>query len=156
MTRRSNRERKLAIPIESALAALAGSTIGGLTTLAVTWVTQSNQLRASLTARDQSTRHKLYKAFIEKASKLYGDALVNSKVEIPTLVGAYALISRMRVMSSPEIVDRAYAALRTIVDIYYSPNKTMAELRAEINGGKLDLLRAFSDAAREELSTLKY
>ena len=146
----------MAIPFDSALAALAGSTIGGLTTLAVTWVTQSNQLRASLTARDQSTRHKLYKAFIEEASKLYGDALVNSKVEIPTLVGAYALISRMRVMSSPEIVDRADAALRTIVDIYYSPNKTMAELRAEINGGKLDLLREFSNAAREELAHLGY
>ena len=146
----------MAIPIDSALAALAGSTIGGLTTLAVTWVTQSNQLRASLTTRDQSTRNKLYKEFIEEASKLYGDALVNSKVEIPTLVRAYALISRMRVMSSPEIVDKADAALRAIVDIYFSPNKTMAELRTEINGGKLDLLREFSNAAREELSALKY
>jgi hypothetical protein len=146
----------LAIPMESALAALAGSTIGGLTTLAVTWVTQSNQLRASLRTRDQSTRNKLYKEFIEEASKLYGDALVNSKVEIPSLVQAYALISRMRVMSSPEIVDKADAALRTIVDIYFSPNKTMAELRAEINGGHLDLLREFSNAARDELSRLKY
>ena len=139
-----------------ALAALAGSFIGGLTTLAVTWITQHNQLRASLTARDQSTRHKLYKQFIEEASKLYGDALVNSKVEVPTLVGAYALISRMRVMSSPEIVEKADAALRSIVEIYYSPNKTMAELRGEINGGKLDLLREFSTAARDELSALKY
>jgi hypothetical protein len=146
----------LAIPFDSALAALAGSTIGGLTTLAVTWVTQSNQLRASLTSRDQSTRHKLYKEFIEEASKLYGDALVNSKVEVPSLVKAYALISRMRVMSSPEIVDKADAALRAIVDIYFSPNKTMAELRTEINGGRLDLLRDFSNAAREELSALKY
>jgi hypothetical protein len=146
----------LAIAIESALAALAGSTIGGLTTLAVTWITQGNQLRASLTARDQSTRHKLYKQFIEEASTLYGDALVNSKVEIPTLVGAYALISRMRVLSSPEIVEKADAALLAIVDIYFSPNKTMAELRVEINGGKLDLLREFSNAARDELSALKY
>ena len=101
-------------------------------------------------------RQKIYKQFIEEASKLYGDALVNSKVEVPTLVGAYALISRMRVVSSSEIVERADAALRTIVDIYFSPNKTMAELRAEINGGKLDLLREFSSAARDELSRLKY
>jgi hypothetical protein len=146
----------LAIPIESALAALAGSTIGGLTTLAVTWITQGNQLRASLAARDQNTRQKLYKQFIEEASKLYGDALVNSEVEIPTLVGAYALISRMRVLSSPEIVEKADAALRTIIDIYFSPNKTMVELHAEINGGQLDLLREFSSAAREELSARKY
>jgi hypothetical protein len=62
----------------------------------------------------------------------------------------------MRVMSAPEIVDRADAALRAIVDIYFSPNKTMAELRTEINGGKLDLLREFSSAARDELSRLRY
>jgi hypothetical protein len=146
----------LAIPFDSALAALAGSAIGGFTTLAVTWLTQGNQLRASLRTRDQTTRQKIYKQFIEEASKLYGDALVNSKVEIPTLVRAYALISRMRVMSSAEIVARADDALRTIVDIYFSPNKTMAELRAEINGGKLDLLREFSMAAKEELSRLQY
>jgi hypothetical protein len=36
---------------DSALAALAGSAIGGLTTLAVTWMTQRAQLRAALTAR---------------------------------------------------------------------------------------------------------
>jgi hypothetical protein len=141
---------------ESALAALAGSTIGGLTTLAVTWMTQRTQARAALTARDQTTRHKLYKQFIDEASKLYGDALVNSAVEIPMLIGAYALISRMRVISSAEIVDKAEAALRTIIDIYLSPNKTIAEVRQEINGGKLDLLRDFSSAAREELTARKY
>ena len=32
----------------------------------------------------------------------------------------------------------------------------MAELRAEINGGKLDLLREFSSAAREEMSHVRY
>jgi len=58
----------------------------------------------------------------------------------------------MRVLSSSDIVDKADAALRSIVDTYFSLNKTMAELRAEINGGKLDLLRDFSIAAREELS----
>jgi hypothetical protein len=141
---------------ETALAALAGSTIGGLTTLAVTWMTQRTQARAALTARDRTTRHKVYKQFIDEASKLYGDALVNSAVEIPMLIGAYALISQMRVISSPAIVDRAETTLRTIVDIYLSPNRTIAELREEIHKGKLDLLLGFSNAAREELSALTY
>jgi hypothetical protein len=142
--------------IEPALAALAGSAIGGLTTLAVTWMTQRTQARTVLAARDRATHHKLYKQFIDEASKLYGDALVNSAVEIPMLIGAYALISRMRVISSAAIVDKAEAALRTIVDIYFSPNKTIVEVRQEINGGKLDLLRDFSNAAREQLAELKY
>jgi hypothetical protein len=146
----------MAFPFDSALAALAGSAIGGLTTLAVTWITQGNQLRASLRTRDQTARHKLYKEFIEETSKLYGDALMHSAVDTTTLIEAYALISRMRVISSPELVEKADAALRSIVDIYFLPNKTMAELRAEINGGRLDLLRDFSSAAREELSRLRY
>jgi hypothetical protein len=77
-------------------------------------------------------------------------------VEIPTLVGAYALISRMRVVSSTEIIEKADRALRAIVDTYFSPNKTIAELRAEIDGGNLDLLCAFSSAARKELAGSKY
>lgn len=124
--------------------------------MAVTWMTQRTQARAALTARDRTTHQKLYKQFIDEASKLYGHALVSSAVEIPMLIGAYALISRMRVISSAVIVDKAEAALRTIVDMYLSPNKTIAEIRQEINGGKLDLLRDFSNAAHEELSALKY
>jgi hypothetical protein len=140
---------------QSALAALAGSTIGGLTTLAVTWIAQRTQLRTSLRARDQTTRQKVYKQFIEEASKLYGDALVNNALEIPNLIGAYALISRMRVLSSVETVEKAEAVLHKIVDLYASPNKTAAELREEITGHKLDPLRDFSGAAREELLRLK-
>jgi hypothetical protein len=146
----------MSVEIEPALAALAGTTIGGLTTLAVTWMTQRTLARARLTERERAARYELYKQFIEEASKLYGDALVNSKAEISTLVGAYALISSMRVLSSAAIVDRADAALRTIIDIYFSPNRTVAELRGEINGGRLDLLRDFSNAARDELSGLRY
>ena len=84
------------------------------------------------------------------------DALVNTAVEIPMVIGAYALISSMRVISSPGIAEKAEAAFRTIVDICFSPNKTILELHQEIDRGRLDLLRDFSRAAREELSALKY
>ena len=146
----------MAIPIDSALAALAGSTIGGLTTLAVTWIAQRTQLRASLAARDQTARNKLYKQFIEEASKLYADALVSSALEIPMLIGAYALISRMRVTSSVETVEKAEGVLRKIINVYSSPNKTLADLREEIDSHKIDLLLDFSVAARKELARLEY
>ncbi|MBV8755343.1 MAG: hypothetical protein JO328_21025 [Hyphomicrobiales bacterium] len=140
----------------STLAALAGSMIGGLTTLAVSWMAQRTQVQVALRAKDRATRQKLYKQFIEEASKLYGDALVHSAVEMPMLIGIYALIGRMRVISSARIVDKAEIALRAIVDMYFSPNKTVAELHEEINRDKLDLLRDFSSAARDELAALKY
>ncbi|TMJ50482.1 MAG: hypothetical protein E6G84_08950 [Alphaproteobacteria bacterium] len=146
----------MTVALEPALAALAGSAIGGLTTLAVTLMTQRVQARAALTTRDLTVRQKLYRKFIEEASKLYGDALMHSAVDILMLVGTSALVNRMRVISTSGIVDKAEVVLRTIVDIYFSPNKTIAELHEEINRDKLDLLRDFSNAAREELSALKH
>jgi hypothetical protein len=38
---------------------------------------------------------------------------------------------------------------------YLAPNKTIADVREEIDSGKLDFLRDFSNAAREELSALE-
>jgi hypothetical protein len=142
--------------VEPALAALAGTTIGGLTTLAVAWMVQRTQLRASVAAGDRTIRQMLYKQFIEEASKLYGGAIVSNTLEVPMLVGAYALISKMRVISSVETVQKAEMVLRRIVKLYSLPNKTVAELREDIDSDKLDLLRDFSVAAREELLRLQY
>ena len=146
----------MSISVEPALAALAGTTIGGLTTLAVAWMVQRTQLRASVAAGDRTIRQMLYKQFIEEASKLYGDAIVSNTLEVPMLVGAYALISKMRVISSVETVQKAEMVLRRIVKLYSLPNKTVAELREDIDSDKLDLLRDFSVAAREELLRLQY
>ena len=142
--------------VEPALAALAGTTIGGLTTLAVAWMVQRTQLRASVAAGDRTIRQMLYKQFIEEASKLYGCAIVSNTLEVTMLVGAYALISKMRVISSVETVQKAEMVLRRIVKLYSLPNKTVAELREDIDSDKLDLLRDFSVAAREELLRLQY
>ena len=140
----------------TALSGLAGATIGGLASGLASWFSQRSQANAQWLLQNQLRRQDVYKVFIEQASKLYIEALQSDQPDISALMGLYAQVSRMRVLSSSEIVEKADAALRTIVDIYFSPNKTMAELRAEINGGKLDLLREFSTAARQELSALKY
>ena len=72
------------------------------------------------------------------------------------LIGAYALISRMRVISSTETVEKAEVVLRKIVNLYSSPNKTAADVSADIEAHKLDHLRDFSSAARAELLRLSY
>ena len=60
----------------SALAALAGSAIGGLTSLVSAWLTQRRQDHAQRLLQDKLRRQKLYRQFIDEASKLYADALV--------------------------------------------------------------------------------
>jgi hypothetical protein len=62
-----------------ALAALAGSAIGGLTSLASARLTQNRQDRAKQLSQDNARRQKLYKRFIDEASKLYADALAHDE-----------------------------------------------------------------------------
>src|SRR5436190_12518747 len=90
----------------SALAALAGATVGGVTSFAATWLTQRTQARVQELTHKLSRREELYKAFIQEASKLYGDALVHDTTDVSELVGLYALISEMRVLSSKNTIEK--------------------------------------------------
>src|SRR6476619_3632453 len=84
----------------TAIAALAGAALGGLTSFASSWTTLHAQMKAQRLASSKSRRRKLYKQFIDEASRTYADALVHDNLDIARLVGIYALISRMRVLSS--------------------------------------------------------
>src|SRR5712675_1379660 len=110
-----------------ALAALAGSATGGLTSFASTWLTLRRQGRASRLSRERAKRQKLYKQFIDEASKLYADALVHEKAE---------------------------AVVRMIVATYSAPNKTFPEVRKLIDSHAIDPLRNFSEACRADLQAL--
>lgn len=138
----------------SALAALAGSAIGGLTSFLSSWVSQSAQLKAQLFLRDKSRRQKLYRTFVEEASRMYIDALTHDAPDLSKTVTLYALISRMRVISSPRVVAEADKVARLIVDSYPEPNKTFAELRQMMNVNAFDPLRGFAESCREEMQAL--
>jgi hypothetical protein len=82
-----------------ALAAFGGSAVGGLTSLVASWVTQRRKDTVRSLAQEKARRQKLYKQFIDEASKLYADALVHDESEVSALVDMYALIGRMRILS---------------------------------------------------------
>ena len=135
----------------SALAALAGSTIGGLTSLTASWLTQHTQFRAQRHEHDITRREDLYKSFIEEASKLYADAFEHDTADTSKLVNMYALVSRMRVLSSPGIIENADKVVRVIIETYLGPNKTFRDVREILDNDAMDPLREFSNACREEL-----
>src|SRR5258705_13856815 len=112
-----------------AIAALAGSAVGGLTSLASAWLTQHRQDRATRVAQDWARRQKVYGKFIDEASKLYADAFVHDKAEVTALVSVYALISRMRVMSSAAVIEKAEAVVRVSMDTCFVPKKKFSEFR---------------------------
>ena len=138
-----------------AVAALAGSAIGGLTSLASAWLTQSRQDRAKLLLQDKGRRQSLYKKFINEASKLYADALSNDESDISALVSAYALIGEMRIVSSLAVVERAEVVVSTIVETFFAPSKTFPEFRELVKSHTIDLLRPFTDECRAELQALR-
>jgi hypothetical protein len=137
-----------------ALAAFGGSAIGGLTSLVASWVTQRRKDSVRRLTQEKTRRQKLYRQFIEEASRLYADALVHDNSEVSSLVNMYALIGRMRILSSDAVVQGAEAVARLIVDTYFSPNKTFPELRRLMNSHETDPLREFSQVCREELRAL--
>jgi hypothetical protein len=141
--------------IITALAALAGAAIGGLTSVLASWLTQHAQARAQWIAQDKLRRQELYKEFIEAASKCYVDALQHDKADIPALVELYVRVGRMRILSSSNVVESAELVARKIIDTYLAPNKTFLELREMVNSGTIDLLRDFSEACHAEFESLR-
>jgi hypothetical protein len=138
----------------SAVAALAGSAIGGLTSLASASLTQHHQDRVKRLLQEKARRQSLYKQFINEASKLYADALSHDKSDISALVNVYALIGQMRIQSSLTVIEKAEAAVRTIVETFFAPNKTFIEFRELIESQTIDLLLPFTDECRAELQAL--
>jgi hypothetical protein len=141
--------------VVSALAALVGAAIGGLTSVLATWLTQRTQVRAEWRAHDRIRRQELYKDFIDEATKCYVDALQHKEPDLATLGNLYAKINRMRVEASLEVADEADAIGRQIVDTYLAPDKTFKELREMLAEGSIDILGKFGDVCRAEFESLR-
>jgi hypothetical protein len=80
----------------SALAALAGATIGGMTSFATSWLTQRTQLRHAHRDAERAELKTLYSDFITEASRLFGDAVTRQTEEITGLVGQAELPGRIQ------------------------------------------------------------
>jgi hypothetical protein len=141
--------------IISALAALTGAAVGGLTSGIATWLNHRSQVRAEWILHAKSRRQILYSDFIGNAAKCYIDALQHDEADIPGLVGLYAKLSGMRAVSSKTVIQRAEEVARKILDTYLEPDKSFVELREMAIDGTIDLLRGFSDACRDEFDEMQ-
>ena len=143
------------VSIISALAALTGAAVGGLTSGVTNWLNLRSQLRAQWLLHETTRRQTLYRDFIEDAAKCYIDALQHDKADIPGLVGLYAKLSRMRALSSKPVVHHAEDVARKILDTYLEPDKSFVELREMVVDGTIDLLRGFSCACHDGFEELR-
>jgi hypothetical protein len=134
----------------SGIAALAGSATGALASFATTWLTQYKQERAQRFAQAMALRHRLYGEFMEEASKLFTDALSHELDDASKFVSLYALVGKLRLFATANVISKAEEVMRLIVETYHLPNRDFRnpEDRHEPD---VDVLRAFSEACREEL-----
>jgi hypothetical protein len=138
----------------SAFAALAGSVIGGLTSLMTSWLVQRTQVKAQQSTQSIERKQELYKIFLVESTRLYADAFEHDKAELSNLVGLYAMISRMRILSSPEVVTNAEQIAQLIVETYLGPNKAFGDVRHMLEDHAIDPFRNFSEACHDELRRL--
>ena len=135
-----------------AFAAFGGSAFGAVSTIVTGWVSRRRRVRERHHAHAVSKREKLYRSFIEEASRLYADALISDKSEIPQLVNLYALIGRMRILSSDEVVRAAERAGRLIIETYIAPRRSFVDLPGFME--EMDPLREFGEACRREMHAI--
>ncbi len=69
-------------------------------------------------------------------------------------MAAYALLNRMRLISSGSVVDAADQTLKDIVKQYFEPHVSIEELPKMAASGRADPLKEFSTVARQELLRL--
>jgi len=132
-----------------ALAGFSGSAFGAVSTIITNWAARRRNDRVHRHSRSIAKREDLYKSFIEETSRLYADALVSEKSEISKLVDMYALIGRMKILSSDEVVEAAEKAALLIIETYLAPSRTFVDIPQFIT--EMDPLREFGEACRREL-----
>ena len=135
----------------SALAALAGSAIGALASVSTTWLTQHTQERATLRGQEMSRRERLYGEFIDQASRLLADALTHPLEEPSKMVPLYAVMGKLRLFASADVVARADEVMGQIVVIYDQPKVDFRNPAVRPTQQRVDILRAFGEACRDDL-----
>jgi hypothetical protein len=142
--------------ILTAASGLIGSLVGAASSVATTWLSQRGQLRTQCRAQEAAKREALYAEFIAEVCKRLGDAISHHADGPEVMVGLYAAIGQMRLMSSCDVVRAAENLVRLVIDTYAGPNLTFEDLRERLVRGEAnDPLEEFGEACRVELEILR-
>jgi hypothetical protein len=137
----------------SALAAIFGSLAGALASSVSTWITQRHQDQRDLQAKRVFHREQLYSDFINESARVLADAMEHNFHDPNKLVPTYAVLSRIRVSSSTDVLTSAERVVDHIIATYSEPNLTPEEIQS-MAAKHDDPLLDFSDICRRELESL--
>jgi len=135
----------------TALAGVLGSLSGASAAIATTWISQKSQTIRERAKSETRKRETLYGEFITEASQQLPNAFDHSLDKPETLVKLYAILGRIRLVSSDAVLSAAEECCDRVVDLYAKPNRTMAEISATLHSGEFEVFKDFSAACRVEL-----
>jgi hypothetical protein len=139
-------------PIIVALAALAGSVVGGCASVVATFIGQRLQTRAARLASELEEHEELYGKFVEEAVPLFVDAIQQSTVEAAKIMLLYSRVARIRLTSSNQVLRAAEQVGKRLLEFYERAPEDPAAVLARVARGEenLDPLRDFTEACRLE------
>ncbi len=145
--------------VTSALAAVMGASVGGLASLASTWIGERNRNRRDMLQGEIVRRQSTYSDFIEKASRLYAESATHriddDDGEVVGLVSLYAVSSRIRLFASDHVIHQAEKVVERMLERYGDEKISAEQLRTNALESKSDPLKDFSIACRRELRDLQ-
>ena len=141
--------------IHTGLAAIMGAFVGGLASLASTWVGERSRQKRDLLQREIARRETAYSDFIDQASKLYVASATHriddDDMELEGVVALYAVTSRIRLFASDQVIKEAEKLIDRIFLQYGAANISAEQLRISAVESRDDPLIAFSLVCRREL-----
>jgi len=138
-----------------ALSAVLGSLVGGSASVATTWMAQKTLNRREILREELRKREALYGEFIGECAKLFMDAFTHNLEKLESLLPIFALVNRIRLCASREVLAEAERVLTRVADQYFAKNLTVEELRELVRIEQADPLRDFGEACRAELKSLR-
>ena len=140
--------------IISALAALGGSSVGALAPVLSSFVLQRSVTQRDLLNRQIAQRETLYSDFINEASRVYAKSMTHDLEDMDEIVSIYAMLSRIRLLSTEPVIEAAEGFVRLIVTNFGQPNRTLEQIRSAALASKTEPLSVFSLACRRELRAI--
>jgi len=135
----------------SALAALGGSALGGITPLISNYLIQRGLTKRELLNREIADRQTLYADFIQFATKVYVDATTKNLDDTGDLVALYALVSRIRLFASEPVISAAEQFAAKVTRRYGEASLSLEDLRNATIAPHVDPLHDFSTLCRQEM-----
>jgi hypothetical protein len=140
----------------SAVAALTGSALGGVTPLVSNYLIQRGLTERELLTRELTERQNMYSEFIRFGTSVYVKAITlePQNGSLDDLVALYALVSRIRLYASAPVFKAAEDFAVLVTEKYGNAAIPIEVLRSAAVKSRVDPLSAFSIASRKELEEI--